>query len=101
MRWASGGTRADALRSVRLHVGTARRGVRRQSVTAARAAGADTRDGRGTLPSMKLIKRPLVVALRATYWAPVGLVLMPARDAVRVVRDSLDVIARQLVRRGR
>lgn len=49
---------------------------------------------------MKLIKRPLVVALRATYWAPVGLVLMPACDVARVVRDSLAVIARQLVRRG-
>jgi hypothetical protein len=53
-----------------------------------------------TLPSMKLIKRPLVVALRASYWAPVGLVLMPACDAVRVVRDSLAVIARQFVRRA-
>lgn len=79
----------------------ARRAIRRQSVTAARPAGAGTRGRRGTLPSMKLIKRSLVVALRATYWAPVGLVLMPACDAVRVVRDSLDVIARQLVRRGR
>jgi hypothetical protein len=49
---------------------------------------------------MKLIKRPLVFALRATYWAPVGLVLMPACDAVRVVRDSLALIARQVVRRG-
>ena len=50
---------------------------------------------------MKLIKRPLAVALRATYWAPVGLVLMPACDAVRVVRDSLAVVARQLVQRSR
>jgi hypothetical protein len=50
---------------------------------------------------MNLIKRPLVVALRASYWAPVGLVLMPACDAVRVVSDSLAVVARQLVRRGR
>jgi hypothetical protein len=49
---------------------------------------------------MKLIKRPLVIALRAAYWAPVGLVLMPACDAARVVRDSLAVIARGLVRRG-
>ena len=49
---------------------------------------------------MKLIKRPLVIALRATYWAPVGLVLMPACDAARVVRASLAVIARQLARRG-
>jgi hypothetical protein len=49
---------------------------------------------------MKLIKRPLIIALRASYWAPVGLVLMPACDAARVVRDSLAVIARRLVRRG-
>jgi hypothetical protein len=49
---------------------------------------------------VKLIKRPLVAALRAIYWAPVGLVVMPACDATRVVRDSLAVIARQLARRA-
>jgi hypothetical protein len=41
-----------------------------------------------------LIKAPLVVALKATYWVPVGLFVLPAVDALRVVHDSLVVIVR-------
>jgi hypothetical protein len=42
---------------------------------------------------------PLVVAVRATYWVPMGLLLFPARDAVRVVCDSLAVVGRHLLPR--
>jgi hypothetical protein len=45
---------------------------------------------------MKHLKLPLVVALKAAYWTPVGLVVLPARDALRVVCDSLAVIGRHL-----
>jgi hypothetical protein len=55
---------------------------------------------RATLPAMHLLKRPLVTALRASYWAPMGLVLLPACDAACVLRDSLAVIARRLLRRA-
>jgi hypothetical protein len=48
---------------------------------------------------MKHLKLPLVIALNAVYWTPVGLVVLPARDAVRVVRDSLGVIGRHLLGR--
>lgn len=41
---------------------------------------------------LQLVRLPLGIALRAAYWAPVGLVLLPARDAWRVLRDSLAVI---------
>lgn len=40
-----------------------------------------------------LVKAPLLIAVRAVYWAPVGLVLLPARDAWGVVLDSLRVVA--------
>lgn len=43
---------------------------------------------------MKYLKTPLVLALRAAYWAPVGLVWLPARDAARVVCDSLGAVGR-------
>lgn len=45
---------------------------------------------------MRQLKLPIVVALRAAYWVPMGLVLLPARDAARVLRDSLGVIGRHL-----
>jgi hypothetical protein len=48
---------------------------------------------------MRQLKLPFMVALRASYWAPVGLVLLPACDAARVVRDSLGVIGRHLLPR--
>jgi hypothetical protein len=48
---------------------------------------------------MKHLKLPLVIALKAAYWTPVGLVVLPARDAVRVVRDSFGVIGRHLLGR--
>jgi hypothetical protein len=38
------------------------------------------------------LRTPLIVAVRAAYWAPVGLVWLPACDAWRVVRDSLAVV---------
>lgn len=41
----------------------------------------------------KLVKAPLLIAVRAAYWAPVGLLLLPARDAWCVVCDSLRVLA--------
>ncbi|MEP7283488.1 MAG: hypothetical protein ABI696_16030 [Rubrivivax sp.] len=46
-------------------------------------------------PPMKpLMKTPLVVAVKATYWVPVGLIVLPAIDALRVVHDSLAVVVR-------
>jgi hypothetical protein len=45
---------------------------------------------------MKHLKLSFVVAVKAAYWAPVGLVVLPARDAAAVVRDSLAVIAQHL-----
>jgi hypothetical protein len=48
---------------------------------------------------MKHLKLPLVIALKAAYWTPVGLVMLPARDAARVVCDSFGVIGRHLLGR--
>ena len=48
---------------------------------------------------MKHLKRPLVVAIKAAYWTPVGLVVLPAWDAARVVCGSLAVIGRHLLPR--
>lgn len=50
---------------------------------------------------MRLFKRPIVVALRASYWVPMGLFVLPACDAARVVRDSVAVVAGQVLRRRR
>ncbi len=43
---------------------------------------------------MRLLKTPLLVALRAAYWVPMGLVLLPARDAAVVLGESLATLAR-------
>lgn len=48
---------------------------------------------------MKHLKLPFVVALKAAYWTPVGLVVLPAWDAARVVCDSLAVIGRHFLLR--
>ncbi len=37
---------------------------------------------------------PLLIAVKAAFWAPVGMVLLPALDAIKVVFDALVVIAK-------